>query len=179
MLVIDEVQTGFGRTGRWFGFQHFELEPDIVALAKGLGGGFPMGAVVYTEEIQESLFSGAHGSTFGGNPLACAAGIAALGVYEADLIEQAERAGRRLREALEAAIGSRRVVREIRGKGLLIGIDLRTKAVPFLKTLMEEHKVLALPAGSTVLRLLPPLTISNEEIDMAVEAIAATLPDSV
>ncbi|MCY4081798.1 MAG: aspartate aminotransferase family protein [Caldilineaceae bacterium] len=179
MLVIDEVQTGFGRTGRWFGFQHFELEPDIVALAKGLGGGFPMGAVVYTEQIQESLFSGAHGSTFGGNPLACAAGIAALGVYEDGLIEQAERAGRRLREALKAAIGSRRVVREIRGKGLLIGIDLRTKAVPFLKTLMEEHKVLALPAGSTVLRLLPPLTICNEEIEMAVEAIAATLPDSV
>ncbi len=179
MLVIDEVQTGFGRTGRWFGFQHFDLEPDIVALAKGLGGGFPMGAVVYTEEIQESLFSGAHGSTFGGNPLACAAGIAALGVYEDGLIEQAERAGRRLGDALRTAIGSRRVVREIRGKGLLLGIDLRTKAVPFLKTLMEDHKVLALPAGSTVLRLLPPLTISNEEIEMAVEAIAATLPDSV
>ena len=176
LLVIDEVQTGFGRTGRWFGFQHFDLEPDIVALAKGLGGGFPMGAVVYTEKIQESLFSGAHGSTFGGNPLACAAGIAALGVYEDGLIEQADRAGRRLREALEAAIGGRRVVREIRGRGLLIGIDLRTKAVPFLKTLMEEHNVLALPAGSTVLRLLPPLTISDGEIDMAVEAIAATLP---
>ena len=177
LLVIDEVQTGFGRTGRWFGFQHFDLEPDIVALAKGLGGGFPMGAVVYTEQIQESLFSGAHGSTFGGNPLACAAGIAALGVYEDGLIEQADRAGRRLREALEAAIGARRVVREIRGRGLLIGIDLRTKAVPFLKTLMEEHNVLALPAGSTVLRLLPPLTISDGEIDMAVEAIAATLPE--
>ena len=178
LLVIDEVQTGFGRTGRWFSFQHFDLEPDIIALAKGLGGGFPMGAVVYTEQIQESLFSGAHGSTFGGNPLACAAGIAALRVYNDGLIEQAERAGRRLREGLEAAIGSRRVVREIRGEGLLIGIDLRTKAVPFLKTLMEEHSVLALPAGSTVLRLLPPLIISDAEIDMAVEAIAATLPDS-
>ncbi len=177
LLVIDEVQTGFGRTGRWFGFQYFDLEPDIVALAKGLGGGFPMAATVYTEKVQESLFAGAHGSTFGGNPLACAAGIAALGVYEDGLIEQADRAGRRLREALEAAIGARRVVREIRGRGLLIGIDLRTKAVPFLKTLMEEHNVLALPAGSTVLRLLPPLTISDEEIDMAVEATAATLPE--
>lgn len=177
LLVIDEVQTGFGRTGRWFGFQHYDLEPDIVALAKGLGGGFPMAATVYTEKIQESLFAGAHGSTFGGNPLACAAGLAALSVYQEGLIEQAERAGNRLREALEAEIGSRRVVREIRGKGLLIGIDLRTKAVPFLKTLMEEHGVLALPAGSTVLRLLPPLTISDVEIDMAVEAIAATLPE--
>ena len=176
LLVIDEVQTGFGRTGRWFSFQHFDLAPDIIALAKGLGGGFPMGAVVYTDEIQESLFAGAHGSTFGGNPLACAAGVAALSVYQDGLIEQAKRAGDRLRAALEAAIGSRRVVREIRGKGLLIGIDLRTKAVPFLKTLMETHKVLALPAGSTVLRLLPPLIISDDEIELAVEAIASTLP---
>lgn len=175
-LVIDEVQTGFGRTGRWFGFQHFDLEPDMIALAKGLGGGFPMGAVVYTDEIQESVFSGAHGSTFGGNPLACAAGVAALSVYQDGLIEQAGRAGVRLRAELETAIGARRVVREIRGKGLLIGIDLRTKAVPFLKTLMETHKVLALPAGSTVLRLLPPLTISDEEIDLAVESVAASLP---
>ena len=178
LLVIDEVQTGFGRTGRWFSFQHYDLEPDIIALAKGLGGGFPMGATVYTEQIQESLFAGAHGSTFGGNPLACAAGIAALSVYQDGLIEQAERAGKCLWEALEAAVGSRRVVREIRGKGLLIGIDLRTKAVPFLKTLMEEHGVLALPAGSTVLRLLPPLIISDEEIEKAVEAVAATLPDA-
>jgi len=179
LLVIDEVQTGFGRTGRWFSFQHYGLEPDIIALAKGLGGGFPMGATVYTEQIQESLFSGAHGSTFGGNPLACAAGIAALSVYQDGLIEQAERAGRRLWEALEAAVGSRRVVREIRGQGLLIGTDLRTKAVRFLKTLMEEHGVLALPDGSTVLRLLPPLIISDEEIDKAVEAVAATLPDAI
>jgi len=102
-----------------------------------------------------------------------------LSVYQDGLIKQAERAGRRLWEALEAAVGSRRVVREIRGKGLLIGIDLRTKAVPFLKTLMAEHGVLALPAGSTVLRLLPPLIISDEEIDTAVEAVAATLPDAI
>ena len=178
LLVIDEVQTGFGRTGRWFGFQHFDLAPDIIALAKGLGGGFPMGAVVYTEEIQDSLFVGAHGSTFGGNPLACAAGVAALSVYQGGLIEQAKRAGDRLRATLEEAIGSRSVVREIRGKGLLIGIDLRTKAVPFLKILMEKHNVLALPAGSTVLRLLPPLIISDDEIELAVEAIASTLPST-
>ena len=176
LLVIDEVQTGFGRTGLWFSFQHFDLTPDIIALAKGLGGGFPMGAVVYTDQIQESLFSGAHGSTFGGNPLACAAGVAALSVYQDGLIERAERAGRRLRDALETAIGGRRIVREIRGRGLIVGIDLRAKATPFLKRLMEEHSVLALPAGSTVLRLLPPLIINDEEIDLAVEAIASTLP---
>ena len=176
LLVIDEVQTGFGRTGRWFGFEHFDLAPDIIALAKGVGGGFPMGAVVYTDQVQKSLFVGAHGSTFGGNPLACAAGVAALSVYQEGLIEQAERAGRRLWETLEGAIGGRRIVREMRGRGLIVGIDLRTKAMPFLKALMEEHSVLALPAGSTVLRLLPPLIINDDEINLAVEAIAATLP---
>ncbi|MBI3957182.1 MAG: aminotransferase class III-fold pyridoxal phosphate-dependent enzyme, partial [Chloroflexi bacterium] len=82
LLVIDEIQTGFGRTGRWFGFQHFGLQPDIIALAKGLGAGFPMGAIVYTDRVQEALFVGAHGSTFGGNPLACAAGLAAIHAYQ-------------------------------------------------------------------------------------------------
>jgi acetylornithine/LysW-gamma-L-lysine aminotransferase len=179
LLVIDEIQTGFGRTGRWFGFQHFDLTPDIITLAKGLGAGFPMGALVYTRQVQESLFTGAHGSTFGGYPLACAAGLATLTLYEDGLIERAERAGRRLRERLAAAIGDRRVVREIRGRGLMVGIDLRTKAMPFLKTLMETHKVLALPAGTTVLRLLPPLILSDDEIELGVAAIAATLPAAV
>ena len=99
-----------------------------------------------------------------------------MNLYQEGLIEQAERAGRRLWETLEGAIGGRRIVREMRGRGLIVGIDLRTKAMPFLKALMEEHSVLALPAGSTVLRLLPPLIINDDEIDLAVEAIAATLP---
>ena len=92
LLVIDEIQTGFGRTGRWFGHQHFDLQPDIICLAKGLGGGFPMGAIAYTEQVQAALFPGAHGSTFGGNPLACAAGLAALQTYaEEGLIERSAR----------------------------------------------------------------------------------------
>lgn len=177
LLVIDEIQTGFGRTGKWFGFQHFGLEPDIIALAKGLGGGFPMGAIVYTDRVQEPLFSGAHGSTFGGNPLASAAGLAALTVYQDGLIEQAEQAGEALRQKLDVAIGQRKIVREIRGRGLMLGIDLRTKAVPFLKALMEEHRILALPAGSTVLRLLPPLILNDDETELAVDAIAAVLPE--
>ncbi len=176
LLVFDEIQTGF-RTGKWFAHQHFGLQPDMMTLAKGLGAGFPMGAIVYTDRVQEALFSGAHGSTFGGNPLACAAGLATLETYQREnLMARAEQMGQRLREKLEEAIGGRRVVREIRGLGLMIGIDLRTKAIPFLKTLMEEHHVIALPAGTTVLRLLPPLIISEAEIDLAVEAIAAVLP---
>jgi acetylornithine/LysW-gamma-L-lysine aminotransferase len=177
LLVFDEVQTGF-RTGRWFAHQHFDLHPDIITVAKGLGGGFPMGAIVYTGQIQESLFSGAHGSTFGGNPLACAAGLAALETYQHEnLMNRAAQMGQLLREKLEAALSGRRMVREIRGLGLMIGIDLRGKVAPFLKALMEEHNVIALPAGTTVLRLLPPLIISEEEIDIAVKAIAAVIPE--
>lgn len=176
LLVIDEIQTGFGRTGKWFGFEHFGLEPDIICLAKGVGAGFPMGAIVYTDRVQESLFVGAHGSTFGGNPLACAAGLAAIRAYqEENLIERAAEAGQRLRARLEEALADCRVVREIRGPGLMIGIDLRTKVGPYLKTLMEEYRVLTLPAGTTVLRLLPPLILSDEEIEIGVEAIAAAL----
>jgi LysW-gamma-L-lysine/LysW-L-ornithine aminotransferase len=177
LLVFDEIQTGF-RTGKWFAHQHFGLEPDIMTLAKGLGAGFPMGAIVYTGQVQEALFSGAHGSTFGGNPLACAAGLATLETYQNEnLIEQSAQMGALLRQKLEAAIGERAIVREIRGLGLMIGIDLRSKVIPFLKVLMEEHKILALPAGTTVLRLLPPLIISEDEIDLAVNAIAAVLPE--
>ncbi|MBX3054155.1 MAG: aminotransferase class III-fold pyridoxal phosphate-dependent enzyme [Caldilineaceae bacterium] len=176
LLVIDEIQTGFGRTGKWFGFQHFGLEPDLIALAKGVGAGFPMGAIVYTDRVQEALFVGAHGSTFGGNPLASAAGLAAIRAYQDEnLIERAEAAGQRLRARLEETLADCRVVREIRGPGLMIGIDLRTKVGPYLKSLMEEYRVLTLPAGTTVLRLLPPLIISDEEIEIGVAAIAAAL----
>ncbi|MBI1296870.1 acetylornithine/succinylornithine family transaminase [bacterium] len=176
LLVFDEVQTGF-RTGRWFAHQHFGLHPDIITVAKGLGGGFPMAAIVYTGQIQESLFSGAHGSTFGGSPLACAAGLAALETYQNDgLIERAGVMGDLIRQKLETVLEGRRMVREIRGLGLMIGIDLRSKVAPFLKALMDEHNVIALPAGTTVLRLLPPLIISEEEVDIAVNAIAAVIP---
>lgn len=176
LLVIDEIQTGFGRTGRWFGFQHFDLTPDIIVLAKGLGAGFPMGAIVYTDRVQEALFVGAHGSTFGGNPLACAAGLAAIRAYQDEnLIQRAAEAGQRLRARLEESLIECPAVREIRGHGLMIGIDLRTKVGPVLKSLMEEHRVLTLPAGTTVLRLLPPLILNDEEIEVGVAAIAAAL----
>lgn len=177
LLVLDEIQTGFGRTGRWFGFEHYGLEPDIICLAKGLGAGFPMGALAYTEQVQAALYPGAHGTTFGGNPLACAAGLAALQVYQEGVIEQAAGRGRLLFDRLNAVLGQRRIVREVRGLGLMVGIELREKAGRYLKALMDDHSVLALPAGSNVLRLLPPLVISEEEIEMGVQAIAAVLPE--
>jgi acetylornithine/LysW-gamma-L-lysine aminotransferase len=176
LLIIDEIQTGFGRTGKWFGHQHFDLEPDILCMAKGIGGGFPMGAIAYTEQVQAALFSGAHGSTFGGNPLACAAGLAAIQTYRTEgLIERAAAVGEQLQEQLRAALADHMLVREVRGLGLMIGIELRQKVGPYLKALMEDHGVLALPAGSNVLRLLPPLNISDEEMETGVRAIADVL----
>ncbi len=176
LLIIDEIQTGFGRTGRWFGFEHFDLQPDIICLAKGLGAGFPMGAIAYTDQVHESLYPGAHGTTFGGNPLACAAGLAAVETYQREqLIERSERMGAYLRDRLEETLSDHVIVREIRGVGLMIGIELRQKVGRYLKQLMEEQHVLALPAGSNVLRLLPSLTLSEEEADIAVAAIAAVL----
>ena len=176
LLVIDEIQTGFGRTGRWFGYQHFDLQPDIICMAKGIGGGFPMGALAYTDPVHAALYPGSHGSTFGGNPLACAAGLAALEVYQREeLIDRAAEMGQMLLDRLAAALASRVVVREIRGLGLMVGIELRERVGPYLKALMDDHGVLALPAGSNVLRLLPPLVIDEEEIDFGVEAIARVL----
>ncbi len=177
LLVLDEIQTGFGRTGKWFGFQHFALQPDIMCMAKGIGGGFPMGALAYTEQVQAALYPGAHGSTFGGNPMACAAGVAALQIYQDEnLIERSAKMGEFLRQQLGEALHDRTVVREIRGLGLMVAIELREKVGPYLKTLMEDHGVLALPAGANVLRLLPPLNISEEEIEIGVQAIAKALP---
>ena len=178
LLVVDEIQTGFGRTGHWFGHEHFGLQPDIICLAKGIGGGFPMGALAYTDRVHTALYPGAHGTTFGGNPLACAAGLAALEVYQREeLIDRAAEMGQMLFDRLNAALANRTVVREIRGLGLMAGIELRERVGPYLRALMEEHAVLALPAGSNVLRLLPPLVIGAEEIEIGVEAIARVLSD--
>ncbi|MBX3013182.1 MAG: acetylornithine/succinylornithine family transaminase [Caldilineaceae bacterium] len=178
LLVLDEIQTGFGRTGKWFGHQHFDLQPDLLCLAKGIGGGFPMGAIAYTAQVNAALSPGAHGSTFGGGPLACAAGLAALQIYhEEGLIERSAHMGEYLLNRLRATIGDREIVREVRGLGLMIAIELREKVGPYLKQLMEEQGVLALPAGSNVLRLLPPLTLSEAEAEIGVAAIAAVLPD--
>jgi acetylornithine/LysW-gamma-L-lysine aminotransferase len=177
LLILDEIQTGFGRTGKWFGFEHAGLEPDLVCMAKGIGGGFPMGAFAYTDHVQTALFLGAHGSTFGGNPLACAAGLAALDVYHQEqLIDRSARMGEYLRQQLGEALDGRTIVREVRGLGLMVAVELREKAGPYLRALMEEHSVLALPAGPNVLRLLPPLIITEQEIEIGVRAIADALP---
>ena len=176
LLIVDEIQTGFGRTGRWFAVEHTGIEPDIICLAKGLGGGFPMGALAYTRSVRGALYQGAHGSTFGGSPLACAAGLAALGTYRDEhLIERSATLGARMRDALRQALDGVAIVRDIRGLGLMLAIELRIKVAPVLRALMVEHGVIALPAGPTVLRLLPPLVITDEEVDQGVRAVAAAV----
>lgn len=172
LLIIDEVQTGFCRTGKMFACEHFGLQPDILCLAKGIAGGVPMGAVVCSDKIQPPM--GKHGSTFGGNPLACAAGIAAIDfMVENKLADQARDKG----EYFIGKLNQHKFanVREIRHLGLMVGMELKEKGQPYLVKLME-HGVLAMPAGATVLRFLPPLVISKEELDFVADKVAAVLP---
>jgi LysW-gamma-L-lysine/LysW-L-ornithine aminotransferase len=172
LLIIDEVQTGFGRTGRLWACQHHNLQPDLLCLAKGIAGGVPMGAVLIGARVQ-NIKPGLHGSTFGGNPLACAAGLAALDVItREDLPGQAARKGAWALQRLRAIKSP--LIRDVRGLGLIIGIELRQKVTPYLRSLMAEG-LLALPAGNTVLRLLPPLVITDDDLATACDMIERVL----
>ena len=178
LLIVDEIQTGFGRTGMMFAFQHFDMVPDMLTCAKSLAGGVPMGAVLIGHNVK-NLTPGVHGSTFGGNPLACAAAIAALGVIEDEnLPRQALVKGAYLRDRLREINSPN--IREVRGMGLMVGIEMKQKVAPYIKEL-QERKIIALNAGMTVIRLLPPLVITYEQIDHLVnvltEVIASEQPD--
>jgi LysW-gamma-L-lysine/LysW-L-ornithine aminotransferase len=172
LLIIDEIQTGFGRTGRMFAIQHFGVTPDLLTCAKSLAGGVPMGAVLIGANVK-NLTPGVHGSTFGGNPLSCAAANAALDVMtEEDLPRQAEVKGAYLIDRLKRIESPN--IREVRGMGLMIGIEMKQKVVPYLKAL-QERKIIALNAGMTVIRLLPPLVITYEQIDHLVNVLTDVL----
>jgi LysW-gamma-L-lysine/LysW-L-ornithine aminotransferase len=174
LLVLDEIQAGLGRTGRWFAFQHAGITPDVIAMGKGIAGGVPMGAVAWRGELG-TLPGGSHGSTFGGNPLACAAAIATLQTLRDDnLIERSAEMGAWAIEQLEAL--NHPQIREVRGRGLMIGIELRGRVTPVLKALQDKG-VLALPAGATVLRLLPPLMIDRDQMGQVINAIRDVLDE--
>lgn len=171
-LILDEVQTGFGRTGRMFAFQHYQLQPDLLCVAKSIAGGLPMGAVLIGERVGR-IPVGIHGSTFGGNPLVCAAGLAALNALEHERMpERAAEVGGYFMSRL-AEISSP-LVREVRGLGLMIGVEIKQKVAPYLQAMMERG-VLALPAGMTVIRFLPPLVISRDQIDQVVTVLQDVL----
>lgn len=171
LLIIDEIQTGFCRTGKMFASEHFGLQPDMMCVAKAMAGGAPMGAVLCADKIKAP--KGKHGTTFGGNPLACAAAIASIEVMlEQDLARQAREKGEYLLQQLgRYNFGA---VRQIRQIGLMIGIELKVKSQPYLLKLMDEG-VLALPAGATVIRLLPPLIIGYEALDFVIGKLAKVL----
>jgi len=172
LLIIDEVQTGFGRTGQMFACQHYHLRPDMMCVAKGIAGGVPMGALLIGAAV-ENVKPGVHGSTFGGNPLAAAAASATLDyIVKNDLPGQAREKGAWLMERLGGI--DARVIREVRGLGLMIGVELRKRVTPFLRDLMAEG-VLALPAGRTVLRLLPPLVITERQLEQVADAVERVL----
>lgn len=172
LLLVDEVQTGFGRTGALFAVSHEHITPDVLIMAKSIAGGMPMGAIAIRAALG-GFSPASHGSTFGGNPLACAAARASLQALIADdLPAQAARKGQYIMEYLNERNLSK--VREVRGRGLLIGIELKERVQPTLVTLMERG-VLALPAGPNVLRLLPPLVISDAEIAQALTVICEVL----
>jgi len=171
LFIIDEIQTGFCRTGKMFAIEYLGIEADMMTLAKSIAGGFPMGAVLCSDKI--TVEKSKHGSTFGGNPLACAAGTAAIDfMVENKLWEQAEAKGKYFKEKLEKYQLSK--VREIRIIGLMIGIELKDKSQPVILELLK-YKILSLPAGTTVLRLLPPLVISYEDLDIVIEILAKVL----
>jgi len=172
LLIVDEIQTGFGRTGKLFAIEHFGVTPDLLTCAKSLAGGVPMGAVLIGRKVK-NLTPGVHSSTFGGNPLACAAAAAALTVIEEEgLCAQANAKGKYLMDKLKHIQSSN--IREVRGLGLMIGIEMKQKVAPFLK-ILQEKRIIALNAGMTVIRLLPPLVISYEQIDHLVTVLAEVL----
>jgi len=165
------VQTGFGRTGRLFAFEHSGVVPDVLCLAKSIAGGLPLGATVVRSGIGLEL--GTHGSTFGGNPIACAVARATLDVLmDSDLLEQVQRIGDLICEPVRSS--SPKIVREIRQVGLMIGIQLKRPARPYVRAL-QDRGVLALTAGKSVLRLLPPLVLTAEEASEVGQKLAAVL----
>ena len=164
VLIFDEIQAGLGRTGRLWACSHWNTAPDILCLAKGIAGGVPMGATLVRPEILASMSKGEHSSTFGGNPISCAAGTAALKALTEDgLIENAEAMGRIFREGLEDLKKRHSMIREIRGKGLMIGVEIKFEIRGILMALMEQG-VLMLYSGRNILRILPPLVISGEDV---------------
>jgi acetylornithine/succinyldiaminopimelate/putrescine aminotransferase len=175
LLIFDEIQTGLGRTGRWFGFQHAGIQPDIVTVAKALGNGMPIGACWARTDVADAFVPGDHGSTFGGQPLAAAAALATLQVMEEeDVPARAVKAGDRLRSALEAVPG----VASVRGQGLLLAVELIAINGKELASRLLDRGLVVNGISDTAIRLAPPLLVSDAEIDEAVALISIELRGS-
>lgn len=175
LLIFDEVQTGFGRTGKLFGCQNWGVKPDIMCLAKPFAGGLPIGITIATESIMSTFKIGEHSTTFSGSPLVCAAGCAAIdALLEEKLAEKAELNGKYFKTKLEALIAKHKIVKEVRGLGLMLGMELRYDVYGVILKAIQKG-VLVIDAGRTVIRLLPPLVITKEQIDRVVAVLDEAL----
>ena len=171
LLIFDEIQAGLGRTGRMWASEHWNTVPDILCIAKGIAGGVPMGATIVRPDILDCINKGEHSSTFGGNPLSCAAGTATLQALTQDgLIDNAERRGKMFKDGLEALKEKHNIIREIRGKGLMIGIELKFEVRDILMEGIEKN-LLLLYSGRNILRLLPPLVITEQDVIRSLEIL--------
>ncbi len=175
VLVFDEIQAGLGRTGKMWASEHWDTVPDIMCLAKGIAGGVPMGATLVRPDILGSISKGEQSSTFGGNPLSCAAGIGAIdALVEDKLVENADKNGKIFREGLERLKEKHKIIREIRGKGLMIGVEMKFEVKDILFDGIANN-LLLLYSGKNILRLLPPLVISESDINKALETLDVIL----
>ena len=178
LLIFDEIQCGMGRTGKLFAYEYFGVKPDVITIAKALGGGFPIGAMLATEKASEAFEFGIHGTTFGGNPLACSAANAVLDVIEEEqLLKQVEEKGRYFTDNIKEKTKDIKSVKEIRGAGLMLGIELDFKCSDVVAKMLQKG-VLANCAAEYVIRLLPPYVISNDEIDKVIEVMTETIRET-
>ena len=176
LLIVDEVQCGIGRTGKFFAFEHAKIKPDIVPIAKGLGGGFPIGAVLMTKKAAKGInITGTHGSTFGGNPIAMSVGNAVLDqIYKKGFLKKVKKRSEYFHNELNKIKDNNpKLIKEVRGVGLLIGLQLYKEQTKFIKKL-EKNKLLTIRAGENTVRILPPLIVNKVELDLAVKIIKKT-----
>ena len=172
LLILDEVQCGVGRSGKFFAFEHAKIKPDIVPIAKGIGGGFPIGAVLMNKKVAKGMTPGSHGSTFGGNPLAMSVGNAVLDqIFKKGFLTNVQKSSKYFMNALKQIKDDYpNIIKEVRGIGLLIGLQLYVDQSKFIKKL-EDNKFLTMKAGENVVRILPPLNVKKNEIDIAIKII--------
>jgi len=178
LMILDEVQTGIGRTGKWFGYQHFDVEPDIITMAKALGGGVAIGAMMATAEVAASLVPGKHASTFGGNNLACAAGVATIeAIEEGNLLQQAAEVGRYTQEKLRALKDKHSIIDHVRGIGLMIGIQLTQPGADIVAACLERGLRINC-THDTVIRFMPPMIATTQHVDQAIDIFDSVLSGS-
>lgn len=176
LLILDEVQTGLGRTGKWFGCQHYGIRPDIMTLAKTLGGGFPIGACLATDEVAKAFVPGNHASTFGGNPLACAAALATLDIMEREkLVENAAETGAYLKDRLIELQSRRDDIAEVRGIGLMVAVEFSRECAVDIAVDCLRRGLIVNPIGRNIIRMLPPLIVRRDDVDAAVAILSDSL----